>query len=346
MGGIERASCTLANEFSRQGIKVFYFCMFNHIKFFKLIDGIYLDEPDPRKSQRFNLISAPLRIRRLAKKIKPDSVLVFNKFLGALTLLSLAGLKFQIYISERASPHYTFASHIEIFNKVVYKIFKPDGIIAQTNYAYTVQHNFYRKGTRFKVIHNALRDIDVFDVPRKKQVLAVGRFNDYLKGFDRLVKCFSLLKNRDWTLVFAGGDAQSGKQLYELAEKLNIQHRIQFRGKVKNIDNLYAESGIFVLPSRTEGFPNALVEAMAAGLPCIAFKYNPGISEIIEDGFNGILVEEGNIPALAEKLDYLMENEAERVRLGSNARLIRDKLACEVISTQYIEFILPNYNKS
>ncbi len=342
MGGIERAASTLANEFSKQGIKVNYFCVFNHVKFFNLNESIDLEEPDPRKSQRFNLISAPLRIRRLAKKIKPDSILVFNKFLGALTLLSLAGLKFQIYISERASPHYTFAPHIEIFNKVIYKIFKPVGLIAQTNYAYSVQHNFYRKGTKFKVIHNALRDVVGFDVPRKKQVLAVGRFNDYLKGFDRLVTCFSMLKNQDWTLVFAGGDAQSGKQLYELAEKLNIQNKIQFKGKVKNIDSLYAESGIFILPSRTEGFPNALVEAMAAGLPCIAFKYNPGISEIIEDGFNGILVEEGNIPALAEKLDYLMENEAERVRLGNNARLIRDKLASDVISAQYIDFILSN----
>lgn len=342
MGGIERASSTLANEFSKQGFKVFYFCVFNHIRFFNLNDGIYLDEPNPRRSQRFNLINAPVRIRKLAKKIKPDSILVFNKFLGALTLLSLAGLKFQIYISERASPHYTFSFHIEIFNKVVYKIFKPNGIIAQTNYAYSVQNNFYRKGTRFKVIHNALRDIGMIDVPRKKQVLAVGRFNDYLKGFDSLVTCFSMLKNDDWTLVFAGGDAQLGKKLFELAEKLNIQNRIQFRGKVKDIDNLYAEAGIFVLPSRAEGFPNALVEAMAAGLPCIAFKYNPGISEIIEDGYNGILVEKGNINALAEKLDYMIENEAERIKLGNNARKIKEKLAIEHICAQYLDFILPN----
>ncbi len=342
MGGIEASSSTLANEFSRQGIDVHYFCVFKRSKFFYLNENIIIHEPGYQMSQRYNLISAPLRIRRLATRIKPDSILAFNKFLGALTLFSLSGLNYKIFISERASPGYRFRPHLEVFNNIIFKFLKPEGVISQTKFAYSIQQKKYLKGTRFRVINNALREISVFDTLRNKHILAVGRLKDPMKGFNRLIEAFSMIKNNEWNLIFAGGDSSEGAELLKKSKKISNHLNIHFIGKIKNIDKFYAESGIFVLPSISEGFPNALVEAMSAGLPCIGFRYNSGITEIIEDGYNGILVENGNIPALAKKLDFLIENEAERTRLGNNARKIKEKLAIEHISAQYLDFILPN----
>lgn len=342
MGGVERASSNLANEFNRQGFDVFIFCIFRHKRFFQLNEDVVLFEPKLNIPQRLNIISAPFRIRKTTIAIKPDTILVFNKFAGALTLAGLINLKYPIFISERNSPFYKFPLYVEVFSKLINRLFKPKGIIAQTEYAANHQQKYYKMKVPVKVINNAVRNVEIFNLSRQEMVIAVGRLTDKMKGFDRIVQSFSFINNEKWELVFAGGDINDGKKLYQQATELGIQSRVSFIGKIEEIDMIYAKAGIFVLPSRTEGFPNALVEAMAAGLPCIAFKYNPGISEIIEDGFNGILVEEGNIPALAEKLDYLMANDAERIRLGNNARLIRDKLSSDIISAQYLDFILPN----
>jgi len=342
MGGIENASCNMANAFKEMGYEVYFFCIFKHNAFFNLNKNIVLFEPDSNRNQRFNILDAPFRIRKVVKNIHPDTILVFNKFYGALTLSGLVGLRQIVYISERLSPLYQFPLLIEIFNMMVFTFFIPTGIIAQTVFAKEYQIKYYRKGTKIQVIHNALRNVKLYDVTRKKQVLAVGRLTDYLKGFDRLIIAFAKVNNKDWKLAFAGGDEDSdGVHLKELAESLGILDRIVFLGKVKDIDRFYAESSIFVIPSRSEGFPNALIEAMAAGLPCISYDFMAGPREIITDGYNGILVKDGDPMALAAKIDFLIENKSEREQLGKNAMLIRGRLANKIICKQYIDFILP-----
>lgn len=346
MGGIERSSSNLANEFSKQGLEVFFFCIFKHKKFFTLEEKIIFLEPTSKTPQRLNLILAPFRIRKTVKKIAPNSILVFNKFYGAQALFGLMGLNHKVFISERASPAYKFPFFISIFNKIVYKIFKPAGIIAQTSYAASLQKHYYKGNTKITVINNPVRDLNFLDLPQKKLIIAVGRFNDRMKGFDRLIDGFSRIKNNDWTLAFVGGNKENGTSLIKQAEDLGVQNRIIFLGKSDQLNRIYSEAGIFVLPSRSEGFPNALVEAMTAGLPCISFKFSPAITEIIEDGFNGLLIEEGNIVSLAAKLDYLIENESERIRLGNNARAIKKRLSGEVVCRKYLDFILPEWKET
>lgn len=96
---------------------------------------------------------------------------------------------------------------------------------------------------------------------------------------------------------------------------------------------------VFVLPSRNEGFPNALIEAMATGLACISFDCSAGPSEIITDGEDGILVEEGNVSELARQMQRLIDNEKEIARLGNNALAIRDRLSLEKIGKKFMKFI-------
>src|SRR5690606_2343592 len=135
----------------------------------------------------------------------------------------------------------------------------------QTAIAATYQKKIYGEKIPIRVIPNALRPVTLYpEIRRKKWILAVGRFGDPLKGFDRLIKAFSKIHAHDWYLVFAGGD-RDGEALKTLANELGVLERVLFLGKVIDLDRIYAEAGIFVIPSRSEGFPNALCEALAAG---------------------------------------------------------------------------------
>jgi len=340
LGGIERASTHLANKFVKAGHSVFFFCIFRHKSFFSLENSVEIIEPIAKKSQRLNIINAPLRIRRAVRKIRPDAIIVFNKFYGAQTLLGLAGLKQKVFISERSSPFFRFSPIIEMFNKLVFSVFKPSGVVAQTHFAANKQKNYYIKGTLIKVIPNALREAKQFDVQKKQVVLGVGRLSDHLKGFDLLIDAWSQVKNKQWKLILTGR-IDENKVIEEKIKNYHLKNQIEFVGQVTEIDRLYAEAEIFVLPSRSEGFPNALVEAMAYGLPVISFNYHAGLEEIITNNQNGIVIENGNITKLAEAIDSLISDETERSRLGKNAKEISNRLDSQKISSEVMDFILP-----
>lgn len=341
MGGIERSSSTLANLFSDSEHKISYVTIFRREHFFNLNKNIDLYEPPYELNRNKIIILKTIKwLRNTIKLINPDVIIVFNKFYGALVSFSILFLKIPYFITERSSPFYKWPFHIALFNRLAFSINPPYGVIAQTEIAAEIQRKFYSCKTQIEIIPNTLREVKLYPaVKRQNFVLAVGRLNDYLKGFDRLIEAFSYIKNKDWKLIFAGGD-EEGQALKKLACKLGISDRVIFLGKVREIDRVYAKAGIFVIPSRSEGFPNALCEAMAAGLPCISFDFIAGPREIITHGYDGLIIENGNIKALSEAIDYLIEKPNERERLGHNALKIRKRLSQEKISKKYLDFIL------
>jgi len=339
MGGIERSSCNFANSLNEHGNEVTYIAIFNQPKFFKLDTGIRFKEPLDFNKKSLSLLKTVFWLRKTLKKEKPDSIFVLNKFYSAIVLLAVAFLRFPVYISERSSPFFKWDKKINFFNHVIFRIFPPTGVVAQTSIAMKIQQKFHRKKVKFKVIPNAVRKIKYYNVVKKNHILAVGRFNDPNKGFDRLVEAFSKIRNKEWQLVFAGGD-EDGNYLKQQAKKLGVLERIIFLGKVKEIDKVYAESKIFVIPSRSEGFPNALCEAMAAGLACISFDFHAGPKDIILHNNNGLLVENNDIEALSQSIDELITDENKRKHLASNALLIRDRLDNVKIGNELTTFLL------
>ena len=153
-----------------------------------------------------------------------------------------------------------------------------------------------------------------------------------------LIESFAKLKNQDWELHIAGGD-EEGEVLKEQAERLGVINRIKFLGKVKEIDKCYAYAGMFVIPSRSEGFPNALAEAMTAGCCCVAFDFVAGPRDLISHNNNGIIVPESDIHAMAKTIDELILDDKKRVLLGKNAMVIREKLNKSVIVEKIKTFI-------
>lgn len=337
MGGMERAAVNTANGLTESS-EVVFVSLFKKPHFFKLAPGIRLEEPDGFNANSLSIFKTIKWLRQLVKTHKPDRVLAFNKFYAALTALALIGISVPFYISERSSPLFVWKQPFKFINWLAYTLRAPKGVIAQTELAAQYQRKYYKR-SKVKVIPNILRKlVEHPDNERKNVILAVGRLGDYLKGFDLLLESFSLLENKEWRLHIAGGD-QDGGDLKELASKLGVMERIKFLGKVQDIDAEYSQAGIYVIPSRSEGFPNALAEGMANGCTCIAFDFISGPRDIIEDGVSGIIVENGNVQKLAEAIDYLIENPEKRTQLGQSAKGIKEKLNQKMIINEILEFL-------
>ena len=338
MGGMERAAVNTANSLESSNIEVVFAAMFKKEHFFALNNDVKLHEPQGFNKSSLSFVKTVKWIRVIVKMEKPDTVLVFNKLYAALTAIAMIGIKIPFFISERSSPLFVWKQPFKSINRIAFWLKMPTGVIAQTSIAASYQTKYF-KTSKIKVIPNILRPIKLFpEVERKDIILAVGRLGDHLKGFDLLIESFSLLKNKTWELHIAGGD-EDGYELKELATKLDVLKRITFLGKVQNIDKVYASAGIYVIPSRSEGFPNALAEAMGANCCCVSFDFIAGPRDIIKHNISGIIVENENIKEMANAIDNLINNPAKRAQLGQEASKIVDKLSPKIISKEIIEFL-------
>ena len=344
MGGVERATSNTLNGLVEmfKTDNLIFLSVFKRNFFFKIDDKIKVIERENININKINLLKTIFYIRKNCLIQKRDNekckVLVFGKFYGAIVSLALIFTGIPIFISDRQSPLYKWGLKNKFFNKISYKLNPPQGVIAQTEIAATYQRKYFKK-SKVVVIPNSVREVKLYpEIKREKVILAVGRLNDYLKGFDLLIESFAKLKNQDWELHIAGGD-EEGEALKEQAERLGVINRIKFLGKVKEIDKCYAYAGMFVIPSRSEGFPNALAEAMTAGCCCIAFDFTAGPRDIIVDGISGLIVENGNTTEMAKAIDYLKAHPEKRIQLSKEAIKIREKLNKNIIANKIKYFL-------
>ncbi len=151
----------------------------------------------------------------------------------------------------------------------------------------------------------------------EKRVVAVARYS-HEKGIDLLLKAWSIVEKRvsDWRLdVYGDGNRTPYNQLIE---ELRIDNsRCVLHGRTDNVEAEYVNSSIFVLSSRFEGFGMVLTEAMACGLPVVSFDCPWGPRSIIANGDDGLLVENGNVEALADSLTRLIDDADLRQRVAA-----------------------------
>ncbi|GAA1652061.1 glycosyltransferase family 4 protein [Actinoplanes couchii] len=156
---------------------------------------------------------------------------------------------------------------------------------------------------------------------RAPVVIAAGRLGRQ-KGFDMLIRAFQQVheSHPEWELHIFGNGGWDQK-LTRMIEKHGLNGTVRLRGVTKDLDGEFAKASIFVLSSRKEGLPMVLLEAMSTGLPVVSFDCPTGPADVVDDGVNGLLIPPKDVDALAAGITRLIEDAAERDRLGEAARL-------------------------
>lgn len=170
-----------------------------------------------------------------------------------------------------------------------------------------------------------------------KKVVAVGRLN-HQKGFDRLIDAWSIVDNvvSGWKLQIVG-DGELRELLQNNIRELGLSNQINIGRAEKDMVSVYKDASILAMSSRYEGLPMVLLEAQAAGLPIVSFDCKCGPKDVIENGVDGFLVEDGDIEQLAQKLVVLMQDANLRKQMGSAAYAHSERYSEERVMKQWTE---------
>lgn len=336
-GGAERVLVLLANYFEEQGQDV-TIITFNDNEVWKpnkTIKRVKLHEGKIKNQMiRSTIVLADHYYR---KSNRPDVLISFmtRTNLIAILVARLYGIK--IIASEHIN-HILKTDRIERFTR---------------NYAYRFA-NALTCLTSFDEKYYKKRNINVFVMPnpctfkaykeevrdRKKIILAVGALDRYHhKGFDNLIPLIApiLKKHKDWKLKLVGGGNKGIKLLKGLAKSHGIEDQVVFEGFSNEVSLIMRSSDIYIMPSRFEGLPMVLIEAMSQGMACIAFDCISGPSEIITHNVNGILVENQNFDLMSKELDQLIEEPKKRLEFAKQGVQSLDKFRIEKIYDKYLD---------
>jgi glycosyltransferase involved in cell wall biosynthesis len=194
------------------------------------------------------------------------------------------------------------------------------------------------------VIPNPVRPPSPATPPRdnshaERIVVGMGTLSP-LKQFDLLLAAFAKLSaaHPQWSLMLIGEGPERGS-LEALAARLGMAAKVRLVGLSSEPERLLQRADLFVLTSRYEGFPNALLEAMSYGVPVVSFDCPSGPRSIIRDGIDGLLVPDQDLDALTAAMDRLMADPEERRALGLRAREVTERFGVERIMAMWDDLI-------
>lgn len=345
-GGAERVAATLANAWASRGDQVTLMPTFSGRGdcFYELstnVNLVYLADLVSIRKRRFVNQFARLRaLRRFMGTDRPDVVVSFLSNVNVAAVVALSGLGIPVIVCERIDPFVMPTSRLmRLACRFTYSL--ADALMVQTH---AVASKYASSGMalrRVRVIPNPV-PAQILDIQHRtgagvtRRLLSVGRLDEQ-KQFGVLIKVFANLArhNTSWSLRIVG-EGPLRSTLQQQIAALGLAGRIELPGRAMNIGEELAEADAFVLTSEYEGFPNALLEAMAVGLPCVTFDCPSGPREMSMDGRVALLVPVNDEQALGVALERLMLDADLRHSLGSRARAsVIERFALDKILEQW-----------
>ena len=281
-------------------------------------------------------------IKKVVSEIKPNIILVCDDGLKAFFLPQILGNNIPIIYERHVSKLIEISENQGFIKGVFTKLkFTLMDFLAKDFSKFIVLTEGNKNEWKLKNLQVIPNPLPFFPVEKSslqnKKAIAVGK-QSYQKSYDRLLKSWALLDKefQDWELhIYGKFEEKLG--LENLAKDLKIQNQVYFHLPEKNIEEKYAESSIFVLSSRYEGFGMVLIEAMSFGIPCVSFDCNYGPSDIIKDNEDGFLIKNGDEKDFAQKLQELMRDENLRKEMGEKARVNVERFLPENVVKKWDE---------
>lgn len=342
-GGAERVMSNLANQFSKNGCRVYVITTYKADKEYPLALEIerftILQEKKHYNFIQRNIIQLKY-LRNFCKKKEIDVCLAFMPESNLRALISTIGLNIRVYVSERCDPKILYPTLLK--KKLIRFLYGyAAGIIFQTEEA----RDFFASKkikAHSTVIINSIDDKFLHNKYNglRQHIVTAGRLVNY-KNHQMLIKAFDRVKDvvpNDNLIIY--GEGSERENLERLVHDLNLDNRVFLPGNKDNILTYLEKAKLFVLPSDFEGMPNALMEAMALGVPSISTDCPCGGSRyLIHSNDCGRLVKVNDKINLADCMKELLTNSEELKKISENSVIRMQEFKEENVVEKWMEFL-------
>jgi len=343
-GGAERQIILLSNQLAQRGHAVTLCVLVENHSPYKIDDRVKIvdvsDVENNIKSSIGKILRRLFAFRRVVKHVKPDAIINYNLQSAYFCLTLCKRQRGKVIYSERGDPY--DAEYSGLLGKIRdITVKKMDGLVFQSEGA----RDFFPEDVRRKsiVIHNSVNvPQEKYPIPveREKRIVNVGRLHPQknqkllIEAFAQVSKAFPEYKLEIY------GDGELHNELQKQITELGLVEKVILYPSRRDLWDCIHNASLFVLSSDYEGMPNALMEAMALGLPCVSTDCRPGgARSLIDDGVNGFIVPTGDVDTLGWAMSQCLSMPDISERIALNARKIVETHSENVLFDTWEEFL-------
>ncbi len=321
VGGGERVTVNMANHFAAKGdnVSIISITVPKPENVFNISEQVEIEYLNIKQDKGVNLCRKIRSIVSVRRYFKNTFQQTFLLGMGTYPSILIALIPSKDQLIKIGCQHGSYSSVKYFWFVLRWILFRRlNTIVSLTNHDL---QRFQKLNKNVHVIPNSISFSP--DQPadlKNKTILSIGRM-DYPKGYDLLLKVFSrfCIQNKEWKLRIIG-DGPMRNKIKKIIDLKGLSERISILPVSNEIIKEYMNASLFILTSRSEGFPMVLLEAQACGLPVLAFNCETGPSEIINNGEDGYLIDNYNIDEMSNKLMDLCLNAEKRIEFGRRAR--------------------------